>query len=313
MKVLYLGADEGYEAVAASMPSAVDVTHIDATPTAVKQVIGDADAIIDASMRVRFDEDMLERATKLKIISCATTGSDHIARGGLDARNISVRTLKEDRELLRNITPAAELSWALLMACARKLPAACSHVRNGSWTRELFPGVMLRGKQLGLVGCGRIGGWMTRYATGFGMKVVGFDPYVREYPENCERSSLEDVFRASDFISVHVHLNEETEGMVTRDLFRQVKTGAIFINTSRAAVIDELGLLEVLESGQMGAAGLDVLGGEPDIAGNPLLMYAKTHENLLITPHCGGYSPDAVRIVCRRAAEKVIETLGQSL
>ena len=309
MKVLYIGADEGFEAASELMPSGIEIIHIEATQEAMEERLGDADAIIDASMRVKFDDVMFAKATRLKIISCATTGSDHIARGELDARNIPVRTLKEDRELLKNITPAAELSWALLMGCARKLPVACNHVRNGGWTRELFPGVMLRGKTLGLVGCGRIGGWMARYATGFGMNVIGFDPYLDKYPDNCQKSTLEEVFQTSDFISIHVHLNEETRGMITPDLFRQIKTGAIFINTSRSAVTDESGLLEVLESGQMGAAGLDVLDGEPEIIDNPLLKYAQSHDNLLITPHCGGFSPDAVKMVCRRAAEKVLEAL----
>jgi D-3-phosphoglycerate dehydrogenase len=88
-----------------------------------------------------------------------------------------------------------------------------------------------------------------------------------------------------------------------------MKPGAIFINTSRGAVADEAVLLEGLESGRLAAAGLDVLEGEPDIETHPLLKYARTHDNLLITPHCGGYSPDAVRLVCRRAAEKVAERL----
>src|SRR4029078_13159238 len=98
----------------------------------------------------------------------ATTGSDHISREGLSERGIPVRTLKEDPEVLRNITPAAELSFALLMALARKLPAAAQHVKDGGWTREEFPGVMLRGKTLGLVSCGRSGCSMARYARGLG-------------------------------------------------------------------------------------------------------------------------------------------------
>jgi phosphoglycerate dehydrogenase-like enzyme len=88
-----------------------------------------------------------------------------------------------------------------------------------------------------------------------------------------------------------------------------MKPGAIFLNTSRGAVADEAGLLEALVSGHLGGAGLDVLDGEPDIAEHPLRRYAETHDNLLITPHCGGFSPDAVRVVCRRAAEKIGEYL----
>ena len=106
-----------------------------------------------------------------------------------------------------------------------------------------------------------------------------------------------------------MHLSDATRGLISADVFDRMKPGAIFINTSRGAVADEAALLKGLESGRLAAAGLDVLEGEPDIETHPLLKYARAHDNLLITPHCGGYSPDAVRLVCRRAAEKVVERL----
>ena len=123
-----------------------------------------ADGLIDASMSVKITGEMLRRAPNLRIISCATTGSDHIAKDEAASRGIEIRTLREDPELLRDLTPAAELSWALVMACARRLVPAVAHVRQGKWQREQFPGMMLRGRTLGLVGCGRIGQWMARYA-----------------------------------------------------------------------------------------------------------------------------------------------------
>ena len=158
--ISYVGADEGFLAVSELLGKQVVVEHVPATPDAVAQALKTSDAFLDASMKVRLTDAMIESAARLKIIACATTGSDHIDRATLDRRSIPVRTLKEDAELLRNITPAAELSWALLMACARRLPAAIASVRDGHWTREDFPGVMLNGKILGLVGCGRSGGWM---------------------------------------------------------------------------------------------------------------------------------------------------------
>jgi D-3-phosphoglycerate dehydrogenase len=100
--------------------------------------------------------------------------------------------------------------------------------------------------------------------------------------------------------------------LISAEAFEHMKPDAIFINTSRGAVADEAALLKALETGRLTAAGLDVLEGEPQIEHHPLLAYARTHENLLITPHCGGYSPDAVRLVCQRAAEKVVERLKTS-
>ena len=246
----------------------------------------------------------------MRIISCATTGSDHIAQAEAASRGIEIRTLREDPELLRGLTPAAELSWALVMACARRLVPAVAHVRDGKWQREQFPGTMLRGRTLGVVGCGRIGQWMARYATAFGMHVVGCDPHVDPWPETIERcATVLEVADRADVLSVHVHLTDATRGLISAEAFERMKPGSIFINTSRGAVADESALLKALETGRLAAAGLDVLEGEPEIEDHPLLRYARAHDNLLITPHCGGYSPDAVRLVCRRAAEKVVERI----
>jgi phosphoglycerate dehydrogenase-like enzyme len=305
MKVIYLGAQEGFEATQQALAGAADVVHVKAEPKDVAAALRDADGVLDASMKVKLTPEMLRAADKLKIISCATTGSDHIARDGLDQRGIAVHTLKEDPELLRNITPAAELSFALLIALARKLPAAVQHVKEGGWTREEFPGVMLRGKTLGLIGCGRIGGWMARYAHAFGMDVMGHDPFLQMFPETIGKATLAEVFAQSDFVSIHVHLSPETTGMVTKALIDSMKPGAFLINTSRGAIVDESALLAALESGRLGGAGLDVLEGEPETANHPLVRYAKTHDNLLITPHVGGFSPDAVRVVCAHAAGKI--------
>ncbi|RKE72316.1 NAD(P)-dependent oxidoreductase [Pseudorhodoplanes sinuspersici] len=308
-QVIYLGATEGYEATKAALEGVAKVQHVAAEQPDVAAALRTADGLLDASMKTRITDDMVSAAPNLKIISCATTGSDHIARAALDARGIPVRTLKEDPNVLRNITPAAEHSWALLMACARKLPAAVSHVTGGGWTREDFPGVMLKGKRLGLVGCGRIGGWMSRYANAFGMEVIGFDPHLANFPDTISPRSLEEVVTTSDFVSIHVHLSPETEGLVSRELVEKMKPSAILINTSRGGIVDEAALYDAIESGHLGGAGLDVLKGEPDTTDHPLVILSRTHPNLLITPHCGGFSPDAVRLVCTHAAGKIRKTL----
>jgi D-3-phosphoglycerate dehydrogenase len=307
--ILYLGAEVGALAAEELVDGRAEVLRIPAEPDDVRAHIKTCSALLDASMKVRITDRMVAFADGLKIISCATTGSDHIDRRELDSRGIPVRTLMEDRELLLNLTPAAELSWALLMACARKLPAAVNHVAAGGWDREQFPGIMLNGRRIGIIGCGRIGTWMSRYARAFGMDIVGYDPLVAEYPPHIRPVSLEELARTSDFITIHVPLTDDTIGLFTKKHCEMVKPGAILINTSRGAIVDEQALLTALETSQMGAAGLDVLADEPDIEQSSLYHYARTHENLIITPHCGGFSHDAVKIVCRRAAEKIVEHL----
>jgi D-3-phosphoglycerate dehydrogenase len=308
--ILYLGAEVGAVAAREVIADRAEIVAAPSNQKDVQSLITKCDALLDASMKVRITNAMITSAANLKIISCATTGSDHIERGEIKRRSIPVRTLMEDKELLLNLTPAAELSWALLLACARMLPAAINHVKSGGWSREMFPGVMLKGKRIGIIGCGRIGTWMSRYARAFGMDIVGYDPLLDDFPPQIQPVSLEELVRTSDFITIHVPLNEDTKELLSEDLFAVLKREAILINTSRGAVVDEKALLNGLESGRLLAAGLDVLTDEPDIEKSPLLKYAQTHDNLIVTPHCGGFSHDAVRIVCRRAAEKIVEYLN---
>ena len=126
------------------------------------------------------------------------------------------------------------------------------------------------GKRLGIIGCGRIGTWMAKYAKAFGMDVVGYDPYLDRFPGDIRRVTLNEMFESSNFVSVHVHLSDETKGLVSADLLDRATPGLIFLNTSRGAIVDEHALLNALESGRVGAAGLDVLVGEPDIRGSSL-------------------------------------------
>ena len=151
---------------------------------------------------------------------------------------------------------------------------------------------------------------MGHYALAFGMEVLGYDPYVDSLPHGFIRVTLEELVCTSDFVSVHVHLSEETRGLVSRKHFEMMKPGIVLINTSRGAVIDEKALLDGLVSGRVGAAGLDVLEGEPDIHEHSLVNYSRSHDNLIITPHCGGFSPDAVALVCAHSAKKIVRELG---
>jgi D-3-phosphoglycerate dehydrogenase len=161
------------------------------------------------------------------------------------------------------------------------------------------------------VGFGRIGGWMSRYAKAFGMHVVAYDPYQSSFPDDVRSVSLTEVMQ-SDVVSVHVPLTKETDGLIGRELLAAIKPGAIFVNTSRGAIVDEVALLEGLETGRISAAGLDVLQGEPQIEAHPLLAYARSHDNLLITPHCGGFSPDAVALVSAHAARVALDYIRRA-
>lgn len=306
MHLLYLGPEEMRGPVQEHLAGHFDV-YLALDEETVDQTIADCDAILDAYMRVNFPAERLEKAAKLKLFLTATTGADHIDAALLEQRDIPLLTLKGQTEVLRNITPAAELSWLLLLSCARRLRAALQEPLAGQWDRNKFPGIMLRGKTLGIIGCGRIGQWMSRYAAAFGMHCLGYDPHLEEWPEGVEKTDLKTLLKGADFVTTHVHLSEETRHLLGADEFKVIKSGAALINTSRGDVIDETALLAALVEGRVGAAGLDVLTGEPDIATHPLVEYARSHDNLVITPHIGGFSPDALEYVLAFSCRRILE------
>lgn len=262
-------------------------------------------AFLDASMRVAITENNINNAKKLKLISTATTGASHIDQKALNVMNIPLFTLKGQRELLNDITPAAELSWLLLMSCARHLRKALHHVEDALWDRTLFPGLMLKGKTIGIIGLGRLGTWMSRYADAFGMKILAYDPNLKEFPDNVVPTDFDDLLASSDFITLHLHLTDKTRKMFNEDKVKKMKKGSIFINTSRAEIVDNAALVSALEDNTVLAVGVDVLENEPNVESDILWQYAQTHSNVIITPHIGGFSPEAVKIVVKFAAARI--------
>jgi D-3-phosphoglycerate dehydrogenase / 2-oxoglutarate reductase len=284
-----------------------DVVYADATTEVLQRHLPQADAYY-ATVYVRLTRALLEDASRLQAVVTPTTGTDHIDLQAAAECRIPVLCLKDDRRLLDSITATAELSWALLLACARRLPEATQAARRGIWGRDAFRGRQISGKTLGLIGCGRLGSIMAQYAQAFRMKVVAYDPQPIRLP-NVEHIPFEEVFSRADMVSVHVHLTENTRGIVNRSVLARMKPGAILINTSRGAIIDEVALLEALEEGRLAAAGLDVIDGEwrEHLAKHPLLCYARSHDNLIVTPHIGGVTYESQAMAYLAAAEKLVQ------
>lgn len=306
--LILLGPETAAAAAEAGVGGAAEIVVVPAEPDAVRRALERATVLLDASMKVRIDAAMIAAAPMLRVVTTATTGADHIDAGALAARGIPLLTLAGQRDVLSRLTAAAEHSWLLLMACARQLRGAVDHVMAGGWNRVEFPGVMLRGRTLGLIGCGRIGRCMARYARAFDMRVIGHDPLVEPWPDGIEPVDLPELFASADFVSVHVPLNDATRGLVSAALLARAR-GAVLINTSRGEIIDEAALLAALEDGRLAAAGLDVLTGEPDVVAHPLRVYATAHANVVITPHIGGFSPDAVAVAVEFAARRGMAAL----
>ena len=304
-KVVYSGPEHGRDIITEQLGRNFQVVMAAATPESIGTLLQDAEVFLDASMKVPLPRKMLEQAVKLRLVITATTGADHIESAYLETRGIPLLTLKGQNHVTNQLTPAAELSWLLLMACARKLRYAIHHVEQGHWDRELFPGIMLTGKTLGLVGCGRIGKWMARYGNAFGMRVLGYDPYNQDWPDHLTPVSLPELMSESQFVSIHVHLTEETRHLIGPKELALVRPGAILINTARGAVVDEDALLAALQDGRIASVGCDVLEGEPQVRMTRLWQYAQKHLNCVITPHIGGFSPDALIVVLRFTAQRI--------
>jgi len=304
--ILYLGPAEAVPWLESELGGAYAVRRVEPTVEAVEAAMPSAVVVLDASMKVPLTAERLAGASGLRLVITATTGVDHIDKAHLDQRSVPLLTLKTEREVLAKVNAAAELSWALLMGCARKLRSASAHVTGGGWDRTLFPGPMLRGKQLGIVGLGRNGRWCARYGAAFDMHVSAHDPFLSDWPAEIARLSLPDLVEKSDFLLVHVTYSPETHGLLGLDLAARCKPGSIWVNTSRGAIWDEEGLVRQLESGRLAAVGADVLAPEPEIQRSPLWQYAKDHDNVLLTPHIGGFSPDALETVLRHTAQRIV-------
>src|SRR5690606_6430822 len=199
---------------------------------------------------------------------------------------------------------AAELSFALLLSFARRIPAADRSMRAGEWDRKSFAGFELHGKTLGLIGAGRIGGEVARRARAFGMHVVVSDPYLsaeRALELDVERVSFDDVIEQADVISLHVPLTEATNGLIgARELARMKRT-AVIVNAARGEVIQEDELVSALRSGAIAGAALDVFAEEPLPADHPFRQLP----NVVLTPHLGAQTAEAQHSVAVEISGRV--------
>jgi len=285
------------------------VRYIKATSEDLRDALPDADAYF-ASMHVRITAELIQQAPRLQVIATPSTGLDHIDLPAAKNRRNVILSLKDDRELLDRITSTAELAWALILACSRRFPEAIDASRRGEWARDAVRGHQIAYKTLGILGCGRLGTMVAEYARAFRMKVMGCDVRPVDLPA-VERVSFDRLFEESDIVTVHIHLTEENRNLINKDVLARMKPGSILVNTSRGAIIDESALIDALQNGPLAAAGLDIVEGEwrDDLNQHPLIVYARNHGNLVITPHVGGVTFEAQQTAYSATARKLAEFL----
>lgn len=277
------------------------------------EILGNYDLYITA-LRPPFKEEYLDNCRNLKAIATPTTGLDHLPAAAIRAKGITLIGLRENPELLKKVTSTAEMAWTLLLALLRHIPEASQSALSGKWDRDRFIGTQLSGKTMGIIGYGRLGRMVGRFAKAFGMKVYANDTNSGIVPEDgVEMVSLEKLLRESDAVSIHIHLDPVNVGFFDRPKFELMKKSAVLINTSRGAVINEADFLHALESGMIAGAAVDVIAGEGgDLSRNCLIRYAQNHSNMLITPHCGGASYEAQCMtfadIIQRVKDYIVET-----
>lgn len=248
----------------------------------------------------------LKNLPKLRIVANVAVGYNNVDLVAAELRRVTVTNTPD---VLTEAT--ADLTWALILACARRLPAGMDLVKSGQWTgwhpTQLL-GMELRGRTLGLLGAGRIGQAVARRAVAFGMRLI----YSTRAPKpeletatGAVRVELGALFRESDVLSLHVPAVPELKGVVSAENLARMKAGAILVNTSRGDLVREEALAAALESGRLGAVGLDVYAEEPAV--HPRLLAAP---RAILLPHIGSATLETRRAMAGLALANVQAVLG---
>jgi D-3-phosphoglycerate dehydrogenase / 2-oxoglutarate reductase len=231
---------------------------------------------------------IIESAPQLRVVGRAGVGIDNVDVPAATQHGVVVMNTPGG-----NTISTAELSFAMLLALARKMPQAHLSMASGKWDRKQFQGLELWGKTLGVLGLGRIGSEVAKRALAFGMRVIGYDPFLTEARARDLgielAGDLDSVYRDADFITVHMPVTEQTRGMLNSSAFAKMKPKVRLVNCARGEIIVEKDLIAALDSGKVAAAGLDVYATEPLPADHPF----RTHPSVILTPHLGASTEEA--------------------
>ncbi|MDH5543115.1 MAG: phosphoglycerate dehydrogenase [Nitrospinota bacterium] len=290
-------SDAGLDILRSSGSIDLDV-KVGLKPDELKKIISAYNGIVIRSA-TKLKADILEAATNLKVVARAGAGVDNVDIPFASRKGIAVENTPGG-----NTVTTGEHSFALLISMARNIPQGTSGIKNGEWNRKLI-GVELMGKTLGLVGLGRVGSVVVSCAIGFKMRCLAFDPFISKEKAaelGVELVDLEDIWKESDFISVHTPLTEKTKHMISAAEFGKMKKGVRIVNCARGGIINEDALCDALDSGQVAGAALDVFEKEPPDKESRLVK----HPNVICTPHLGASTEEAQENVALAAARQMV-------
>lgn len=260
-------------------------------------------SILVIRLNYRIDSILLKSFPNLRWIVSPTTGLNHIDLKFCEEKNIQVLSLNDQQEAIQLITSTAELTFGLILTLLRNINTAHKDVAcNQKWDRDKFKSRQLSKLTLGIIGLGRIGSHVSNYAHAFGMRVLAYDPYITEktfHELNVEQCDLLALLEQSDIVSIHAKLNQENHHLLGVSELKKMRKDAILVNTARGALLDEAAAATSVEQGLLAGIAVDVLEHENDeinLWESPLVKAAKSDYNVLITPHIGGCTSDAMHI-----------------
>ena len=285
-KPVVLIAEELSPATLDALGPDFEVRHVDgADRSLLLPALKEANAVLIRSA-TKMDEEAIAAAPKLKVIARAGVGLDNVDIKAATSAGVMVVNAPTS-----NVISAAELAIGQIMALSRHIPDANASLKAGQWKRSKYTGVELYEKTIGIIGLGRIGTLVAQRLAGFGVTLIGFDPYVtqaRAEQIGVELVDMDTMMERADYITIHIPKTPETTGMISTKEFAKAKSNLRIVNCSRGGIIDEAALYEALKSNQIAGAGLDVFVSEPP-TGSPLLEL----ENILVTPHLGASTDEA--------------------
>jgi D-3-phosphoglycerate dehydrogenase len=285
-KPVVLIAEELSPATVEALGPDFEVRYCDGSDRAeLLPALADVDAVLIRSA-TQIDAEALAAAKRLKVVARAGVGLDNVDVAAATQAGVMVVNAPQS-----NIVSAAELAIGLLIACARNIAPASASLKGGAWKRSKYSGVELQDKVLGVVGLGRIGVLVAQRLSGFGMRVIAYDPYVqpaRAAQLGVRLVTLDELLTEADFITVHLPKTAETIGLIGDDALHKVKPTVRIINAARGGIVDEAALARALEDGRVAGAGLDVYAKEP-CTDSPLFAF----EQVVAVPHLGASTDEA--------------------
>jgi D-3-phosphoglycerate dehydrogenase / 2-oxoglutarate reductase len=271
------------------------------TSAELKKIIGEYEALVIRSA-TKVTEDILEAAVNLKVVGRAGIGLDNVDIPAATKRGVIVMNTPTG-----NVVTTAEHAIAMMMSLTRNIPWGTSSLKAGAWEKKKLQGREVFNKVLGVIGFGKIGSIVADRARGLKMQVVVHDPFVA--PEQVEKAgfepvSLDELYRRSDYITVHVPKLKDTTGLLNKAAFDKMKDGVMIINCARGGIVDEADLNEALRAGRVAGAALDVFENEP-----PGVCPLFEIDRVICTPHLGASTLEAQTNVAVQVAEQIIAYL----